>query len=171
MAQIYVSIGSNQQREFYILRSLDALADHFGELTLSSVYESEAVGFDGDNFYNLVAGFKTELSPGALSRVLKKIEDQNGRTRTGPKFSGRTLDIDILSWDQLTGECEGVKLPRDEILINAFVLQPLAEIAPSESHPVNGLSYAQLWQQYDHASQKLWPVDFSWREVQFSHRR
>ncbi|MBY4676064.1 2-amino-4-hydroxy-6-hydroxymethyldihydropteridine diphosphokinase [Marinobacterium arenosum] len=169
MAWVYVSIGSNTDRERYILSCLDALAERFGALQLSSVYESEAVGFTGDNFYNLVAGFETELPVGQLSAALKAIEDANDRCRQGPKFSGRTLDIDILTYDQLTGDCDGVKLPRGEILKNAFVLRPLAELAPQAAHPLNGQSYSELWQAYDQASQKLWPVDFSWQGCQFSY--
>ncbi len=164
MAQIYVSIGSNQDRSRYIRASLDALRAAFGELTLSSVYESEAVGFSGDNFYNLVASFETTLSVGDLSRALKQIEDDNGRCRQGPKFSGRTLDIDILTYDQLVGDIDGVQLPRDEITKNAFVLLPLAEIAADVKHPVNGESYAALWQAYDKSKQSLWSVDFSWED-------
>lgn len=163
MARIYVSIGSNQAREQHITASLDALHAQFGELLISSVYESEAVGFEGDNFYNLVVGFDTPLPVGELSRLLKGIEDDNGRCRQGPKFSGRTLDIDILLYDALTGEHEGVQLPRDEIPRNAFVLWPLAEVAPDLCHPLEGLAYADMWRCYDKQRQKLWPVDFQWQ--------
>lgn len=162
MAQVYVSIGSNQDRARYIRASLDALTERFGELRLSSVYESEAVGFDGDNFYNLVAGFSTDLPVGELSRLLKSIEDDNGRCRKGPKFSGRTLDIDILTYDELIGVHEGVQLPRDEILKNAFVLLPLAEIAPEVKHPEVEQTYQTLWRGYE-GGQKLWSVDFEWQ--------
>ncbi|MCV6588587.1 MAG: 2-amino-4-hydroxy-6-hydroxymethyldihydropteridine diphosphokinase [Marinobacterium sp.] len=168
MARIYVSIGSNQQREKHILSCLDALADQFGELTLSSVYESEAVGFDGDNFYNLVAGFDTELAPGELSRQLKAIEDANGRVRSGPRFSGRTLDIDILTWADLSGVHDGIELPREEVLTNAFVLLPLSEIAPDLLHPQAQRTCAELWQAYDRSKQPLWAIDFSWRGRMFS---
>lgn len=163
MASVFVSIGSNINREQNIRAALDALQTHFGALMLSSVYESEAVGFDGDNFFNLVAAFETSLPVGELSVLLKKIEDDNGRCRTGPKFSGRTLDIDILTYDRLCGQIDGVKLPREEILYNAFVLLPLAEIAPELSHPETGESYARLWQGYNKEQQKLWPVEFQWQ--------
>ena len=168
MARVYVSIGSNIERERNITAGLDGLALSFGELTLSSVFESEAVGFAGDHFYNLVAGFETTLAVGELSRELKAIEDRNGRCRQGPKFSGRTLDIDILTYDDACGRIDGVELPRAEILFNAFVLQPLAEIAPGDLHPVNGVSYAELWQQYDKQQQRLWAIDFSWQGRVFS---
>ncbi|WP_432472096.1 2-amino-4-hydroxy-6-hydroxymethyldihydropteridine diphosphokinase [Amphritea sp. HPY] len=168
MAQVFVSIGSNINREHYINSCLDALQIEFGELELSSVYESEAVGFDGDCFYNMVAAFHTELSVGQLNLALKGIEDRNQRSRQGPKFSGRTLDIDILTYDALIGDIEGVALPREEIIHNAFVLCPLAELAPKECHPVLAETYQQLWLEYDKASQKLWLVDFSWQDEKIS---
>ncbi len=168
MARVYLSLGSNIEQQRYITAALDSLADQFGELLISSVYESVSVGFDGDNFYNLVVGLDTELSVGDLSANLKALEDQNGRRRDCPRFSARTLDIDILTYDGMTGCVEGVLLPRQEILENAFVLLPLAELVPGERHPVVGLSYSELWQGYDQASQSLWPVDFSWRGDELS---
>ena len=163
MAKVFVSIGSNIDRELYISNALDCLQQHFTHLSISSVYESEAVGFDGDNFYNLVAGFNTDLALAKLSALLKGIEDDNGRCRKGPKFSGRTLDIDILTYDQLVGTPEGVQLPRDEITKNAFVLWPLAEIAGDELHPELQKSYSELWQEYDQEKQKLWTVEYIWQ--------
>jgi len=164
MTTVYLSLGSNIERERNIAAALDALADNFGELIVSTVYESEAVGFKGDNFYNLVVAIQTQLPVGELSSCLKSIEDQNGRTRLGPKFSGRTLDIDILTYGLFFGEIDGVELPRDEITKNAFVLCPMAEIAGLDLHPELKQSYEELWQAYDRASQHLWPVDFTWRD-------
>jgi len=168
MTTVYLSLGSNIERERNIAAALDALADNFGELIVSTVYESEAVGFKGDNFYNLVVAIQTQLPVGELSNCLKSIEDQNGRTRLGPKFSGRTLDIDILTYGLFFGEIDGVELPRDEITKNAFVLCPMAEIAGLDLHPELKQSYEELWQAYDRASQHLWPVDFTWRDEMIS---
>ncbi|SEA41349.1 2-amino-4-hydroxy-6-hydroxymethyldihydropteridine diphosphokinase [Microbulbifer marinus] len=162
MAQVFLSLGSNIDRERHIRAGLDALAQQFGELQVSRVFESVAVGFDGDNFYNLVVGIHTDLPVGQLALRLREIEDANGRLRAGPKFSARTLDIDILTYDDLTGTIDGVKLPRGEILKNAFVLLPLAELAPDAVHPLERITYRQLWDEYDQASQKLWPVAFDW---------
>ncbi|WOX06981.1 2-amino-4-hydroxy-6-hydroxymethyldihydropteridine diphosphokinase [Microbulbifer pacificus] len=162
MVTVYLSLGSNIDREKNLSAGLDALVETFGDLRMSQVYESEAVGFDGDNFYNLVAAIESDLPVGELALRLRNIEDANGRVRSGPKFSARTLDIDILTYDDLTGEVDGVKLPRGEILKNAFVLLPLSELAPDLVHPVQGKSYQQLWEEYDQASQKLWAVEFNW---------
>ena len=163
MALIYLSLGSNVERYLRISAGLDALAECFGELTLSSVYESDSVGFQGDNFLNLVAGIYSESSLGEVSIILKKIENDNGRDRGAPRFGPRSLDIDILTMDNISGEVDGVELPRDEVLKNAFVLLPLAEIAPDTNHPVTGQSYSKHWQCYDKSKQKLWPVPFIWQ--------
>ncbi|MEX2474278.1 2-amino-4-hydroxy-6-hydroxymethyldihydropteridine diphosphokinase [Marinobacter sp.] len=161
-ARVYISIGSNIDRKRYLTSALDALASWFEHLMISPVFESESVGFDGSPFYNLVVGIDTDWSVGELSRRFKQLEADNGRHREAPKFSARTLDLDILTYDDMVGEIDGVELPRQEILSNAFVLWPLAEVAPDTRHPVCGQPYRQLWQAYT-SDQKLWPVDFIWQ--------
>lgn len=163
MTAVYLSLGSNIDRYHHIEAGLDALTERFGALTVSTVFESEAVGFNGDNFLNLVVGMETVLSVAQLSECLKRIEAEHGRERSAPKFSARTLDIDILTYDDWVGVHEGVRLPRPEITENAFVLQPLAEIAPALLHPQLQVSYAELWRRYDTSIQRLWPVEFHWR--------
>ncbi len=162
MAKVYVSIGSNIDRELHVTAALDALLDDFGVLEVSSVFESEAVGFEGDSFLNLVVGFSTELEVGALSLALKKLEESNGRIKNAPKFCSRTLDIDILTYDNVVGDIDGVCLPRPEILENAFVLWPLSEVAGGSQHPEEGHDYAEIWRVFDRP-QKLWPIDFIWQ--------
>lgn len=170
MNRVYLGIGSNVERERHIAAALDALADAFGALRISSVYESEAVGFSGDHFFNLVVGCDTDLSVGNLSHRLRQIENDNGRARGGERFSARTLDIDILTVGNATGAIDGIHLPRAEILQNAFVLLPLAEIAGDECHPIEQKTYADLWRAYSR-SQKLWPIDFLWRSKIISRRQ
>jgi len=162
VSRVYISIGSNIQRYRHVTAALDALADWFGELLISPVYETEPVGFNGSNFLNLVVGIDTDWPVGELSRRFKQLERENGRQVNARKFSPRTLDLDILTYDDAAGTVDGVSLPRAEILKNAFVLQPLADIAPDERHPVCGQSYRQLWQAYDQ-KQNLWPVAFNWQ--------
>ncbi|WP_062061341.1 2-amino-4-hydroxy-6-hydroxymethyldihydropteridine diphosphokinase [Cellvibrio sp. OA-2007] len=168
MTAIYLSLGSNVERHKNITAALDALADLFGELQVSSVYESESVGFAGSHFFNLVVGANTDLSIAELSETLKRIEDDNGRKRSGPKFSPRTLDIDILTYGDFVGVDAGVELPRAEITQNAFVLLPLAEIAAQIKHPQLQVTYQELWASYDQASQSLWAIDFTWQGKQIS---
>tara|TARA_R110001599_G_scaffold353591_1_gene594129 strand:+ start:20054 stop:20566 length:513 start_codon:yes stop_codon:yes gene_type:complete len=167
MAWVYLGVGSNIERERYIVAGLDALEGLFGPLVLSSVYDSAAIGFTGQPFLNLVVGVDTQLSPGQLARQLRHIEVEHGRPAKASRFSARQLDIDILTHGQLSGTVEGVELPRAEILENAFVLCPLAELASSEVHPIAGKTYRELWQAYDRGSQQLQKVDFSWhgREI------
>jgi len=162
MAEVYLSLGSNVRRYHHICTALDTLTENFGELQISTVYESESVGFSGHHFLNLVVGLHTTLTVGELSSRLKRIEDLNGRDRTGPKFGPRTLDIDVLTYDQYVGVFDGVQLPRDEIPKNAFVLLPLMELAPTQLHPETQLSFEVMWKHYPN-HQKLWPVLFEWQ--------
>lgn len=162
MTRVYLSFGSNIDREHNIRSGLDALARHFPQLLLSPVYESSAVGFDGEAFLNLVVAIDTELCVGELSAMLRAIEADHGRTRGEKKFASRTLDIDILTYGDAVGVIDGVELPRDEILKHAFVLKPLADIAPEERHPLLQKNYAELLAAKDFSSQSLWPVPFQW---------
>jgi len=158
VARIYISIGSNIDPARNVRRALAALRREFGPLALSPVYESEAVGFAGDNFLNLVAGAGTTLPAQAVAARLHAIEDAHGRDRSGPRFSSRVIDLDLLLYDSLVLDTPGLVLPREEILDNAFVLRPLADLAPELVHPVAGRTMAELWADFDQSSQALWPV-------------
>ncbi|WP_418357364.1 MULTISPECIES: 2-amino-4-hydroxy-6-hydroxymethyldihydropteridine diphosphokinase [Shewanella] len=159
MARIYISLGTNISPEQHLKAGLLDLQHYFGPLQLSRVFESEAVGFKGTNFLNMVAAAQTELSIAEVVATFKRIEQANGRIKSEKKFSPRSLDIDLLLYDNMVCD-EPVELPRGEILFNAFVLWPLAEIAPNVNHPVVHKSYHALWQEYDKQSQHLWPIDF-----------
>ena len=145
MPRIWVSVGSNIERETHIRAALAELRALFGELVVSPVYESQAVGFDGAPFFNLVVGFFSELPPATLHGLMREIEARHGRERGGEKFAARTLDLDVLTYgDRVTDE-GGKALPRDEIVDYAFVLAPLADVAADERHPALGERYADLW--------------------------
>ncbi len=154
MPQIYVSIGTNQDRKKNLAHALDSLYRSFGPMQLSPVYQSEAVGFSGRDFYNMVAGFQSEKSIDTINQYFKQIEKSAGRDHSSPKFSDRTLDIDLLNYGD-TVCSEPIVLPREEILYHAFVLKPFNDIAPEWVHPVKQQSITELWQAFDQSSQVL----------------
>ena len=162
MTRGYISIGSNINKDEHVPASLLALRQSFGELTISSIYESEPVGFIGDSFYNLVVGFDSGLEVKAVTKQLRQIELDNGRTRDSRKFAARTLDLDLILYGNLIINDGRLQIPRNEIEHYAFVLEPLAEIAPTLKHPVNRLTYAELWQQFDKTDLKQKRITPSW---------
>jgi len=154
-ARVFVSLGSNVDREAKIRQAVELLRARFGQIDLSPVYDSEAVGFDGSNFLNLVAGLSTDLEVEAVVAIFRDIEDRLGRDRSLPKFASRPIDLDILSFDDLILDVPGIRIPRAEILYNAFVLKPLQDIAGDRLHPETGETYATLWRRMAPAAPSL----------------
>ncbi|GAA4858260.1 2-amino-4-hydroxy-6-hydroxymethyldihydropteridine diphosphokinase [Luteimonas vadosa] len=145
MARACLSLGSNVSPEANLRSAIAALRARFGPLLLSRVYRTGAVGFDGADFLNAAAVVETVMDPLALDAWLHGLEDAHGRDRAAPRFGDRTLDIDLVLYDDLVLEGPGhLRLPRDE-LRHAFVLRPLAEIAPGMVEPRSGRTLAQLW--------------------------
>lgn len=157
MAQVFVGIGSSIKRHKNIRLGVEALQIEFGTLKISPVYESEAVGFNGCNFYNLVVSFNSSLNAQTIIKKLKRIEVQQGRPENTVKFAPRTLDLDLLLHDNVIAD--DIDLPRAEILTNAFVLQPLSELAPSLKHPILNETYQMLWDKFPKTKQKLWQIN------------
>jgi 2-amino-4-hydroxy-6-hydroxymethyldihydropteridine diphosphokinase len=124
------------------------------------VYACPAVGFEGDEFFNLVVGFDTDETPQAVDEALHAIEYEHGRVRGAQRFAPRSLDLDILTYDNLILHEGKLRLPRGEIIRYAFVLKPLADLAPDARHPELGASYAELWASFDAREQPLTAVDF-----------
>lgn len=144
MARAWLSLGSNVEPEKYLRAALSELRSMFDDIVVSPAYRSKAVGFDGPAFINLAVGLTTDFDPIALNDALHAIEDRHGRRRDVPRFSSRTLDIDIVLYDDLVLDGPGhLKIPRDE-LRHAFVLRPLADIAGEVVHPVTGLTLSQM---------------------------
>lgn len=160
MTQVYVGLGSNIERDANVRGGIGALKKRFGDLVISSVYESPAYGFEGDNFYNLVVGFDTELSVKGLTGVLRDIEYAFGRQHGEQPFISRTLDLDLLIYNDLIRHDENFDLPREDIMRYSFTLCPLAEIAGEKHHPETGQSFSDLWQVFDKRGQDLWLAEF-----------
>ncbi len=142
-ADVYISIGSNLDREANIREAVRSLRQYYGKIRLSPVYETQAVGFDGSHFFNQVAMFRSGDGPADIRHRLKLIEDNQGRCRNAPHFSDRTLDLDLLLYAELVSLEE--RLPRDEILEQAYILCPLADIAGDVPHPTIHRSFRELW--------------------------
>ncbi len=161
MTSVLLGLGSNQNRHANLSDALDALAQTFGSIRVSRVFESEAVGCTGANYFNLAVAIDTDWPLAELSIWLKSLEDSFGRIRRGKPVE-QPLDIDILTFGDQVGRFDNVQLPRAEILRNAFVLWPLAELVPEVLHPVEEQTFAELWHAYD-SGQKLWPIHFEWQ--------
>jgi len=142
---VYIGAGSNIDPAAHLCQARDALAGHFGPLAVSPVYRTKAVGFDGDDFLNAVFAFSSCASPRNVVAVLDEIERLAGRRKPANSFTPRSLDLDLLLYGDLVCDEPGLKLPRDDITRYAFVLAPLADLAPDLVHPVTGARIRDLW--------------------------
>ena len=159
MAQVYLGIGSNIEAERNLRMGVAQLRRRFGDLTVSNAYCSKAVGFAGEDFLNLVVGFETDATPDDIERNIEEIHGLAGRVRDAERYSSRSLDIDLLLYDDLVRKSPKLRLPRSDILKYSFVLRPLAEIAPEVRHPLTGLTIRQHWDEFDADCHPLTPVD------------
>ncbi|WNH48176.1 2-amino-4-hydroxy-6-hydroxymethyldihydropteridine diphosphokinase [Stenotrophomonas aracearum] len=145
MTTVLLSLGSNLQPQQHLHAAVAVLRQRFGDIRVSPAYRTAAVGFDGPAFLNNAVALETDMPLEALDTWLHAVEDAHGRDRSGPRFSDRTLDIDVVFYGDLIVEGPGhLRIPRPE-LKHAFVLKPLADIAPDFVDPVSGLTLAALW--------------------------
>jgi 2-amino-4-hydroxy-6-hydroxymethyldihydropteridine diphosphokinase len=142
----WLGLGSNVDAEANITAGIEELKHRFKNVRLSPLYKSESVGFDGDDFINLVASVESDMHPVDLREYLRDLEDRHGRKRDVPKFSDRSLDIDILLYDDLVVYSPLLEIPRAEILKFAHVLKPLADLDPDLIHPVELRPMKEIWE-------------------------
>ena len=157
----YLGLGSNLDAGQNLQLASREFRRRFSLQKISTVYRSEALGFDGAEFLNAVACIETELTPQELHEEIELIHDLAGRQRRQGAISSRTLDIDLLLYDQLVLNEPPLLLPRKDVLQYSFVLRPLAEIAPDLRHPVTGKLIGDHWRDFDAASHPLTRVDLT----------
>jgi 2-amino-4-hydroxy-6-hydroxymethyldihydropteridine diphosphokinase len=145
MSTAWLGLGSNVNADANIRAGVLALQQEFKNVALSPAYASTAVGFEGDDFINLVARVETTLQPLELRDFLRELEDRYGRKRDVPKFSDRSLDIDILLYDDLVLLSPLLEIPRAEVLEFSHVLKPLADLDPDLVHPTELRTMAEIW--------------------------
>ena len=158
MSTAYLGLGSNVDARKNISSGIEGLRLTFDEVVLSPVYQTAAFGFEGNDFINLAARVETGMAPLELKNFLNEIEDRHGRNRDCPKYSDRTLDIDILLYDDLYLLSPALNIPRGEILTAAHVLKPLADLAPELIHPVCRKTIIELWNEFPGQDTRLAPI-------------
>ena len=158
MPAVYVAAGSNVEPERNLARAVAELGCEFPGVRFSPWYRNRAVGFAGEDFINLVAGFDTVSPPREVLDRLHAIEARCGRPRGAPRWAPRAMDLDVLLYGHLVCDEPGLKLPRPDLLKRAYMLGPLAALAPEVVHPTVGLSIGELWRRFDQSAHPLEPV-------------
>ena len=155
MPSLYVGAGSNVAPERNLARAVAELAREFPGARFSSWYRNRPVGFEGEDFINLVAGFETYLPVRGVLERLHAIEALCGRPRAAPRWAPRAMDLDVLLYGDLVCDEPGLKLPRPDLLKRAYMLGPLAALAPEVVHPTAHLTIGELWRSFDQRAHPL----------------
>ena len=147
MTKVYLGLGANIDPEACLQAGIAALRQHFSQVRLSPVYQTEAIGIDGPDFLNMVVEIDCHLCLAELRAWIKQIETEHGRERSEPQPSCHRLDMDVLLFGDLVDAEQN--LPRKDVLIRAYVLQPLADLVPDLLYPQSDKTMAELWLESD----------------------
>ena len=162
MHRVFIGIGSNIDRHIHIPQVLCELQELLSRMEISPVFQTSAVGFEGEDFYNLVVAGNTELTPSEVFAYLRALEDKHGRVRKSEnQFLSRTLDLDLLLYDNQQIDDGLISTPHDDIIRYAFVLKPLADIAGEMLHPALLTSFTDLWEEFDKQGVELLTVSLN----------
>jgi 2-amino-4-hydroxy-6-hydroxymethyldihydropteridine diphosphokinase len=155
MPEVYVAAGSNVEPRRNLALAVRQLEQEFPTVRFSPWYRNRAVGFEGEDFINLVAGFTTDLPVRQVIARLRAIEARCGRPPDAPRWAPRSMDLDVLLYGDLVCEEPRLQLPRPDLLKRAYMLGPLAALAPGLVHPTAKLTIGELWERFDRASHPL----------------
>jgi 2-amino-4-hydroxy-6-hydroxymethyldihydropteridine diphosphokinase len=155
---VYVAAGSNVRPLDHLRAALKGLDAAYAPLQVSPAYRNKAVGFEGDDFINLVVAFDTEESPQLVRERMQALERACGRPANAPKWAARTMDLDLLMYGHLISDEPGLVLPRPDLVRRPYMLKPMADLAPNEMHPTLGKSMAQLWKEFEGGLHEMMPV-------------
>ncbi len=159
MPDVYVAAGSNIEPKQNLRTAINALKRRLGDVQVSRAYRNKAVGFEGPEFVNLVIGFKADLTLTEVLSVLQAVEGLCGRARKAPKFEPRTMDLDLLIYGDMVCATHAITLPRPDLVKRAYMLGPLAELAPNLVHPTLHKTIGELWQEFDQSAHPLTLVE------------
>lgn len=155
MPHVYVAAGSNIEPERHLEMAVRELERQFPGVRFSPWYRNRAVGFEGEDFINFVAGFATQLPVAEVLARLHTIEALCGRPREAPRWAPRSMDLDVLLYGALLCQEPHLKLPRPDLLKRAYMLGPLAMLAPEVLHPTERRTIGELWDRFDRAAHTL----------------
>ena len=162
MTAVYVAAGSNVEPIANLRCALGVLAAHYPGLRVSRAWRNRAVGFEGDDFVNLAVGFETGDDVRAVLGRLHEAEAACGRARNAPKWAPRSMDLDILLYGDMVCDEPGLVLPRPDLTRRAYMLGPMAELAPDLVHPLERATMAELWSRFDRDAHPMKTVDLGW---------
>ncbi len=155
MPQAYLAAGSNVEPERHLEMAARELERLFPGVRFSPWYRNRAVGFEGEDFINFVAGFPTQLAVAEVLQALHAVEELCGRPRAAPRWAPRSMDLDVLLYGDLVCQEPHLKLPRPDLLKRAYMLGPLASLAPDLVHPTERRTIGELWRRFDRAAHPL----------------
>jgi 2-amino-4-hydroxy-6-hydroxymethyldihydropteridine diphosphokinase len=162
VTDVYVAAGSNVDPARNLQTALTLLRQVYAPLRISPAYRNKAVGFSGDDFINLVVGFSTADPVAEVRRQMQLIETGCGRPPSSPKWAPRTMDLDILLYGQLLSNEPGLILPRPDLVRRPYMLKPMADIAPTVTHPTLHKTMHELWEAFDSQGHEMVELEREW---------
>ncbi len=153
MPRVFVAAGSNIEPELNLGLASHHLSRAYPDIRFSPWYRNQAAGFAGEDFINFAVAFSTEQRVHEVIAKLRAIEELCGRPRGAAKWAPRSMDLDVLLFGDLVAP--DLKLPRPDLLKRAYMLGPLADLAPEVVHPTAGATIGTLWEQFDRDAHPL----------------